>query len=139
MTRFEFTAQLRKALSGRINHAAVNENVTYYENYIDTEIRKGRREQEVLEELGDPRLIAKTIIDTAKEEDWATSETAEEEKKGNFFTGKSIRLPVWIFVIVLLLLAVLILHIVGAVLAFLLPIAIPVALVWLLIRFFRRS
>ena len=110
-----------------------------YENYIDTEIRKGRREQEVLEELGDPRLIAKTIIDTAKEEDWATSETAEEEKKGNFFTGKSIRLPVWIFVIVLLLLAVLILHIVGAVLAFLLPIAIPVALVWLLIRFFRRS
>ncbi len=139
MTRFEFTAQLRKALSGRVNHAAVNENVTYYENYIDTEIRKGRREQEVLEELGDPRLIAKTIIDTAKEEDWATSETAEEEKKGNFFTGKSIRLPVWIFVIVLLLLAVLILHIVGAVLAFLLPIAIPVALVWLLIRFFRRS
>ena len=139
MTRFEFTAQLRKALSGRVNHAAVNENVTYYENYIDTEIRKGRREQEVLEELGDPRLIAKTIIDTAKEEDWATSETAEEEKKGNFFTGKSSRLPVWIFVIVLLLLAVLILHIVGAVLAFLLPIAIPVALVWLLIRFFRRS
>ncbi len=139
MTRFEFTAQLRKALSGRVNHAAVNENVTYYENYIDTEIRKGRREQEVLEELGDPRLIAKTIIDTAKEEDWATSETAEEEKKGNFFTGKSIRLPVWTFVIVLLLLAVLILHIVGAVLAFLLPIAIPVALVWLLIRFFRRS
>ena len=139
MTRFEFTAQLRKALSGRVNHAAVNENVTYYENYIDTEIRKGRREQEVLEELGDPRLIAKTIIDTAKEEDWDTSETAEEEKKGNFFTGKSIRLPVWIFVIVLLLLAVLILHIVGAVLAFLLPIAIPVALVWLLIRFFRRS
>ena len=139
MTRFEFTAQLRKALSGRVNHAAVNENVTYYENYIDTEIRKGRREQEVLEELGDPRLIAKTIIDTAKEEDWATSETAEEEKKGNFFTGKSIRLPVWIFVIVLLLLAVLILHIVGAVMAFLLPIAIPVALVWLLIRFFRRS
>lgn len=139
MTRFEFTAQLRKALSGRVNHAAVNENVTYYENYIDTEIRKGRREQEVLEELGDPRLIAKTIIDTAKEEDWATSETAEEEKKGNFFSGKSIRLPVWIFVIVLLLLAVLILHIVGAVLAFLLPIAIPVALVWLLIRFFRRS
>lgn len=139
MTRFEFTAQLRKALSGRVNHAAVNENVKYYENYIDTEIKKGRSEREVLEELGDPRLIAKTIIDTAKEEDWATSEAAEEEHKGKGFSGRSIRIPAWIFVILLLLLVVLIVHIVGAVLAFLLPIAIPMAVIWLLIRYFRRS
>ncbi len=139
MTRFEFTAQLRKALSGRVNHAAVNENVKYYENYIDTEIKKGRGEREVLEELGDPRLIAKTIIDTAKEEDWATSEATEEERKGKGFSGRSIRIPAWIFVILLLLLVVLIVHIVGAVLAFLLPIAIPMAVIWLLIRYFRRS
>lgn len=139
MTRFEFTAQLRKALSGRVNHAAVNENVKYYENYIDTEIKKGRGEREVLEELGDPRLIAKTIIDTAKEEDWATSEVTEEERKGKGFSGRSIRIPAWIFVILLLLLVVLIVHIVGAVLAFLLPIAIPMAVIWLLIRYFRRS
>ena len=65
MTKFEFSEKLRKALSGRVSHVVVNENVSYYERYIDTEIKKGRSEKEVLEELGDPRLIAKTIIDTA--------------------------------------------------------------------------
>ena len=68
MTKFEFSEKLRKALSGRVSHVVVNENVAYYERYIDTEIKKGRSEKEVLEELGDPRLIAKTIIDTAGEE-----------------------------------------------------------------------
>ncbi len=58
MTRFEFTIKLRKALSGRVNHVIVNDNVAYYENYIDAEMKKGRKEKEILEELGDPRLIA---------------------------------------------------------------------------------
>ncbi len=61
MTRFEFTIKLRKALSGRVNHVIVNDNVAYYENYIDAEMKKGRKEKEILEELGDPRLIAKQL------------------------------------------------------------------------------
>ena len=55
MTRFEFTESLRKALSGRVNHRVVNENVAYYEHYIDAEIKKGRSEEDVLGGLGDPR------------------------------------------------------------------------------------
>ncbi len=64
MTREEFLRELRIALQGRIPQGQVNEQLQYYENYIIEESRKGRTQQEVLESLGNPRLIAKTIADT---------------------------------------------------------------------------
>lgn len=64
MSRQEFIEKLRMTLSGRLPSAAVADNVNYYEDYINMEIRKGRTEEEVLAALGDPRLIAKTIIQT---------------------------------------------------------------------------
>lgn len=64
MDRQEFIEKLRMALSGRLPSAAVADNVNYYEDYINVEIRKGRMEEDVLASLGDPRLIAKTIIQT---------------------------------------------------------------------------
>jgi len=65
MTRDKFLQELRIALQGRVPQKEVNEQLRYYENYIIEESRKGRTEAEVLAELGDPRLIAKTLIDTA--------------------------------------------------------------------------
>lgn len=64
MNREEFLQGLQKALSGQIPPSAVQENLRYYDDYIRTEVRKGRTEAEVMEELGDPRLIARTIVDT---------------------------------------------------------------------------
>lgn len=64
MNREEFLQGLQKALSGQISPSAVQENLRYYDDYIRTEVRKGRTESEVMEELGDPRLIARTIVDT---------------------------------------------------------------------------
>ena len=64
MNKQEFIDRLRAALNGRVSPNLVTENVNYYEDYINTEIRKGRTEEEVLETLGDPRLIARTIIET---------------------------------------------------------------------------
>ncbi|MCR5527482.1 MAG: DUF1700 domain-containing protein [Lachnospiraceae bacterium] len=65
MTKHEFLEGLRIALTGSVSASVLNDNMRYYDEYIDTEIRKGRSEEEVMESLGDPRLIAKTIIDTS--------------------------------------------------------------------------
>lgn len=62
MTRNLFLTELRIALQGQISQAQVNEQLEYYEKYIIEESRKGRTEEEVLESLGSPRLIAKTVI-----------------------------------------------------------------------------
>lgn len=67
MTKEEFIEQLEDALIGEVSNAVIYDNKQYYERYIQSEMRKGRSEQEILEVLGNPRLIARTIIDTQGE------------------------------------------------------------------------
>ena len=55
---------LRRALTGDVPPGVVEENIRYYDGYIADEVRKGRTEEEVIAEIGDPRLIARTIEDT---------------------------------------------------------------------------
>lgn len=64
MNREEFLQGLTKALTGEVPPETVRENLRYYEEYIRAEMEKGRSENEIMEELGSPRLIARTIIDT---------------------------------------------------------------------------
>ena len=137
MSRFEFTEKLRKALSGRVNYQIVNDNVAYYENYIDSEIRKGRSEKEVLNELGDPRLLARTIIDTAEESDRVYGEE-EEERNGKNLFGRILLLPSWVFVLLMFVVFLVVLNIVGFVIATVLPVALPLLLLCYVIRYFRR-
>lgn len=63
MTKKEFLEQLEDALVGEVPNSVVYDNKQYYSKYIDAELWKGRMEEEILEELGNPRLLAKTIID----------------------------------------------------------------------------
>ncbi len=64
MRKEEFLQTLRRALTGTVPPAVVEENMRYYQEYIDGEVRGGRSEEEVIAEIGDPRLIAKNIEDT---------------------------------------------------------------------------
>ena len=60
MKKAEFLSLLQESLEGNITRADMEENIKYYSRYFD-ESRKS--EEEVCEELGDPRLIARTVID----------------------------------------------------------------------------
>lgn len=63
MTKNEFMDGLSAALTGEIPDVEVKSNILFYEDYI-----KGKSinssEEDVINQLGDPRLIAKTIIET---------------------------------------------------------------------------
>lgn len=61
MSKNEFLRILKESLSGVLEKNELNNQLDYYENYIDDEVKSGRTEKEVIDELGDPRLIAKTI------------------------------------------------------------------------------
>ena len=65
MKKTEFLKELEAALRGEVSPELVSENLRYYDNYISQETSKGRSEEEVTEEIGSPRLIARTIIDTS--------------------------------------------------------------------------
>ena len=63
MTKKEFLEQLEETLAGEVPNSVVYDNKQYYSKYIDSELWKGRAEEEIFEELGIPRLLAKTVID----------------------------------------------------------------------------
>lgn len=61
MNRTEFLRILKESLELSLEQDAINAQLDYYDKYISDEIKKGRSESDVIKELGDPRLIAKTI------------------------------------------------------------------------------
>ena len=66
MTKTEFLNGLQRALNGRLDSAQVHKHVTYYQEYIEIQVRKGLNEEQVVEALGTPELIAKSILTAAK-------------------------------------------------------------------------
>ena len=65
MTRAEFLQGLKTELEGRVPYSMIQENIRYYDSYILDEVNKGADEAEVIESLGGPKIIARTIVDAA--------------------------------------------------------------------------
>ena len=64
MSRTELQG-LKSELEGRVPYSVIQENLRYYDSYIMEEAAKGQTEDEVIESLGGPRIIARTIVDAA--------------------------------------------------------------------------
>lgn len=156
MTKYEFLNRLQEALEGEVTQGIINENINYYSNYIDGEMSKGKSEAEILQQLGEPRLIAKTIIETdslsQNNRTYTYSneseETSDEEpnRKGfnagyNGQNGWDIRfgnlkLNTWYGKMILIILIVIIICIVGQIAIAILPIILPIIIIFWLLSFF---
>jgi uncharacterized membrane protein len=62
MTKNEFIDGLKTALTGELPDTEITANIRFYEDYIKS--KRNNDEEEIVGQLGDPRLIAKTIIET---------------------------------------------------------------------------
>ena len=153
MEKMEFLNVLRIHIQGVDDIAFVNDTMNYYENYIETEIRKGKSEEEVINKLGDPRLIAKSILASrsveSKTEGYNESMGDEgtpfvDDKRLHFTTkkGRVVKIPLallkWgglaVGITVIVLFAMLALRIIG----FFMPIICLILLVSIVINFFRN-
>jgi len=146
MTKQEFLEGLRRYLSGSLDYSQVNEHLNYYADYIDGQIRQGKGEAQVMEELGDPRLIAKTLTGMEGWEEARTEyreEYIEDEERANpndryvNFNGKVFRVPGWLFTILVCLLVFCILTAVFTLISSLLPFIGVILLFVFVYRFFR--
>lgn len=79
MTKYEFLKELREALEGQVPMSEIKDSISYYRDYFSRQEADGRSEQEILEELGSPRLIAKSIIETKGGEQIYYEDTYEEQ------------------------------------------------------------
>ena len=65
MNKDEFLRRLEEALSGEVPASVIRDNLNYYADYLSQELGKGRTMDEIIEEIGEPNIVARTIIDSA--------------------------------------------------------------------------
>ena len=153
MNRGEFLSLLRESLEGVIPMEEVEKNITFYRDYFE---EAGKSEKEVIEELGDPRLIARTIVDAYKASkgpmaDYYTEQARSEysrERSGQYdsYENKTEgglawyeRALGWVILIgVLAVVLVLVANIIGIFVGFVLPVLLVVILIKIMIEQFRK-
>jgi len=157
MKREDFIKGLEEALRGDVSPYLINENINFYNNYIIEEVKGGRTEQEVVDSLGDPWVIAKTIIQTSEgtadyfvpEDEGRNieyySDNTREDYRGSRNPHVKVHhfgLSTWkqrlaIVAVVVAVIAVIVVVLVG-VLSLLAPILVPLIVIFILWRLFRR-
>lgn len=91
MRKQEFLDELKAALVGEVPPEAMLDSYRYYDAYIDEYVSKGQTEEQVIEQLGKPTLIARSIIDAqigdraADEEYTEDGRTRKIRSKGNTY------------------------------------------------------
>lgn len=157
MDRREFTAELRREMSGGFSTAEIEDAVSYYEDYIDMQMKKGKREDEVLRELGSPRLIAKSMKAAGGGAGGAMggrggSAGSDASGRGSFFNGEpsrdedtdfngrthTFRIPLWLVLLIVLFVLLAVLSLVFRLLVAVLPILLVVIGVVTIYRYFQR-
>lgn len=144
MNKTKFLEGLKEALQGELSAAEINTQLLYYERYIDDELRKGRTEKDILEELGSPRLIARTIIET-KGNNGSYSNTYYEDREVKENQGSSnerkfkIQLNGAFGIIVGLVIIILVISLIFSLVSALAPILIPLLIIAFVISYFSKK
>jgi len=152
MSRREFLEVLRGQLSGQMTQGRAAAHVRYYEDYIQSQVRNGRSESDVLAELGDPRLIAKTLIDTDdsaavydesgySEESYGSDDYADNGTESSAGKARSFKLDLntWYGKAIVIAIAALIVILLTTVLVAVVPFLIIFGIVLYLISWYRKK
>ena len=144
MTRTEFMEVLQRTLAGALGSSTVSGHMRYYQDYFDSQLAMGKGEAEIIAGLGDPRLLAKTIIEAAKREGLGSApEYDEVYEDGTANTkasgkGKTYRMPGWLIMILVLVVVFVIVGMVTSLITAMLPVLLPVLCVVLVVRLIQR-
>lgn len=145
MYRAEFLDILKTQLSGQMHEGKIAAHLRYYEDYIQSKVRAGIPEEEVIAQLGDPRLIAKTLLDTdTGEEVYEESRSYSESDSGNYGNQeektwkKKLDLSTWYGKLIVIAAAAVIIFLLISVLAAVLPFLIVFAVIVYLISRWRK-
>ena len=142
MTKREFLEELKEALSEQLPQNQVAEHVSYYMNYIEERKRSGSSEEEVLDMLGDPRLIARTILDTTPgskdNQNYFYEQTMQDAQSEVEKKGLSNKARNYLYIGIAIAVIFLIISLITTLLSFLLPILLPVILIFVVISIIRK-
>lgn len=132
MKRKDFIIELRKEMSGHFPPEEIENTAAYYEDYIDLQLKKGRSEEEILRELGEPRLLAKSMRAASGAQGKESDGSAPEN-------GHLVRLPKWLVLIIAALVVIAIIRLVLNIVVAALPIFIFLVFAAAIYHFFIKN
>ncbi len=141
MTKRQFLEELKNALSEQLPADQVAEHVSYYMNYIQERRKNGSSEDEVLNMLGDPRLIARTILDTtsgSRDDQNYFYEQPSQDIQSEVKKGLSGKAKKYLYIGIAIAIIFLIISLITTLLSFLLPVLLPVILIFVVISIVRK-
>ena len=157
MSKTEFLDILYNQLSGQMPEGSVAAHVQYYRNYIEDEQQKGRTETDILNDLGDPRLIARTRLDTevgagnpqngstysaiyneadSDYNEYDSSDSARGHVKKHSF---KLDLSTWYGKVAVILIAAVVLLLLVTILGILIPVVIVAGVIMYIVSQFRKQ
>ena len=119
-----------------MSESEVQSNLAYYSSYIDDEVRKGKTEEEVLEELGSPFAIAKTLLRPYENEGKTYEEETKEIRREGQPVDDSTKKIITIVIVVAI--GILILSMLFGLLAFVIRYAVPISAIVLVVYFLKK-
>ena len=142
MNRHEFLKQLEHALEAEMNPAKVRGHVDYYRSYIAEEVKNGKSEKEVMDLLGNPWVIARSIIDSPlneTEDQYTYADYEEAEQEAPFGTPeiKIKKITGWKIAAVcvgIVLILVLVISLLTGLISMLAPVLVPLLVIWIVLR-----
>lgn len=139
MDRENFLKELERNLSG-LNKNEKENIISFYVNYFNEQMAQGRTEQDILDELGDPRLLAKSIRENNKKSGNSFSK-AEYDGFNNYGRGTyknvTVNLNSWYTKLIAIVIGILVILLIGAlitgILAVFLKVVIPVVIILIIV------
>ena len=133
MTKIRILDAPKIALNRECCFKSLDDNIRFYDRYFYTEETKRKSFMEILSELGDPRILARTLIDAAdRAGDAYAHEANETQFRGASGTGPQdsfneetftrrgagtvhkVRMPGWLIAILVLMAVVVVISVVGS-------------------------
>lgn len=156
MDKAEFLNILRQALDKEVSQDIIEQNISFYDQYIGS--RSEEDERKVINDIGDPRLIAKTIIEKekmAKQKElninsqsyqdyyYDDDQRMNDENDNNTFGGNIFFTKLkWyhkLIIAAVILLFLVILFVLGRILfSILITFAVPILIICIIVMLFRR-
>lgn len=161
MGRREFLDTLGAQLQGSLSPAEIEGHLHYYNEYIMESIAAGKTEAQVMEELGSPMMIAKTLIGSAGETETQQTKSGFKEQDGygyqsqeseNYYdsmegqrSGRqrfhtfhiSPFVAKWVIPVAIILILVFVFSLIGTVISFVARFFVPIMVIVLVIAIFK--
>lgn len=150
MNKTEFLKKLEEHLEGQMEKSKIQAHIQYYREYIETQIKNGKTEEQLWKELGEPHLIAKTLLDADKDavqDSYKTyrenkNEIYEEESENSIY-GKykvfKLDLTSWYGKLIVIIFAVLLILGLLIIIGTLLPILAVTAIILYIVSYIKKK